>query len=134
MPTPPPDPVCKAILICQKTIVEDETGMVSLIGIFDGFGVGDNGATGPAEVFCRITEAQGKYKITVEIQELGAGAAVAGADGPDIEIPNMLATANVIIPIPPLPLHPGQYDFVMFANGAEIDRQKFVVKKIGGKA
>ena len=135
MPTPPPlDPVCKAILICQHTIVEEGTGMVSLIGIFDGFRIGGNNLTGSAEVFCRITEAHGKYQITVEIQDLNSGVAIAGAEGPEVDIPNRLISANVIIPIPPLPLPPGQYDLVMFANRAEIDRQKFVVKKIERKA
>lgn len=104
--------------------------MVSLIGLFDGFGVGNNGLTGVAEVFCRITEAHGKYQISVEIQELNKGTAIAGAKGPEIEILDRLATANVIIPIPPLPLRPGEYDIVMFANRIEIDRQKFVVQKI----
>jgi hypothetical protein len=130
----PPDPFCKAFLICQKTIVEAETDIVSLIGIFDGFVVGNSGLTAVAEVFCRITEAHGKYKITVEIQDLNTGSAIAGASGPEIDIPNRLATANVIIPIPPLPLPPGQYDLVMFANESEIDRQKFVVQKIERKA
>jgi hypothetical protein len=108
--------------------------MVSLIGIFEGFGVGSNNLTGAAEVFCRITEAHGKYQIAVEIQDLNTGTAIAGAEGPEIEIPNRLTTANVIIPIPPLPLPSGQYDLVMFANKAEIDRQRFVVKKSERKA
>lgn len=104
--------------------------MVSLIGLFNGFRVGDNGKTGPAELFCRITEAQGKYHISAEIQDLATGSAIAEASGPEIEIPNRLATANVIIPIPPMQLKAGAYDLVMFANDTEIDRQKFVVQTL----
>ena len=125
----PPDPVCKAFLICQKSIVEEGTGSVSLIGLFNGFKVGSSGRTGRAEVFCCITEAEGKYKITIEIQDLNSGMAVAAAEGPEIEIDSRLKSAQVLFPIPPLPLTPGAYDLVMFANGSEIDRQKFTVRQ-----
>jgi hypothetical protein len=127
MPHAPPDPVCKAILLCQQSIVEAGTGLVSLIHVFDAFGVKDGGRTGPAEVFCQITEAQGKYQISVEVHDLATGNAVAGTKGVAIDIDDRLSTANVIIPIPPLPLHPGEYDIVIYANGAEIDRQKIGV-------
>jgi hypothetical protein len=130
MPQTPPDPVCKAILLCQKTIVEDGTGLVSLISVFDGFGVRNHGKTGPAEMFCRITEALGKYRVSVEVQELAGGTAIAGTDGVEIDVADVLATTNVVIPIPPLPLHPGHYDIVIFANSSEIDRQKVVVFSI----
>lgn len=122
-------PVCKALLLCQKTILEEGTGLVSLVGIFDGFGIEPGGKSGSAEAYCRITEALGKYLITVEIQDLATGMAIAGADGGEIEVPNILASATVIIPIPPIKFpHPGEYDFVVFANRTEIDRWKFNVK------
>jgi hypothetical protein len=130
MPTPPPDPVCKAILLCQKVIIEAETELVSLIGIFNGFVIDGNGKSAPAEVFCQFTEAEGKYRITVEIHDLSTGNVIAGADGGEFDIPNRLARANVIIPIPPIPFrHAGAYDFLMLANGKEIDRQHFMVVK-----
>jgi hypothetical protein len=129
--SPPPDPVCKAILLCQKSIVEEGTGLVSLVSVFNGFGVGENGLSGAAEAFCRITEAVGKYRITVEIQDLSTGTAIAGADAGEIEINDPLLSGDVIIPIPSIPFpHPGQYDFVVFANGTEIDRQKFSVRRM----
>ena len=124
----PPDPVCKAILLCQKTIVEVDTGSVSIIGVFDSFWVDDSGTTGIAEAFCQITEAEGRYDLSVEIQDLQHGSVVGEAKGVAIDIPNRLVRANVIFPIPPMRLpHPRVYDFVIFANGSEIDRQQFRV-------
>jgi hypothetical protein len=108
--------------------------MVSLISLFDGFRVGPNGLTGVAELFFRITEAHGKYHISLELQELNTGHVVAEADGPEITIKDQLETNNVIIPIPPLPLPAGEYDIVIFANKAEIDRQKFTVQMLSGGA
>ena len=42
---------------------------------------------------------------------------------------------NLLIPVPPLPLeHDGVYDFVVLADGQEIDRQQFIVHEKGGSA
>jgi hypothetical protein len=124
----PPHPVCKAILLCQNTIVEAETASVSLIGIFDSFLVDDTLTTGRAEAFCQITEAEGRYEFAVEIQDLQNGQVIAEAQGVTIEIANRLMRANVIFPIPPMRLPSlGVYDFVILANGSEIDRQQFRV-------
>jgi hypothetical protein len=135
--TQSPEPVCKAILLCEKTIVEHETGSVSLIGIIEGFAVDEVAEDGrvktrAAEAFCQFTEACGQYSLSVEIHDLENAAIVAGAAGAMIEIPDRLMRANVIFPIPPLPLpHTGTYDFVIFANGLEIDRQQFSVDMRG---
>lgn len=129
MPTSqPPAPVCKAILLCQKTILEADTGAVSLIGVFDSFGVGEDLITGSAEAFCQITEAEGDYELTIEIHDLSTGSMIAKGEGITINIPNRLVRANVIVPIPAMKFsHTGVFDFVILANGEEIDRQQFNV-------
>ena len=127
---PPPIPTCKAILLCQKTIVEEGTGVVSLIGIFDNYSIDGDGLTPAVEAFCQITSACGEYNLTVEIHDLQTGNKVATGEGGKIEIEDRLMRANVIIPIPRIPFqHAGLYDFVVLANGNEIDRQKFGVTK-----
>ncbi|NOZ41483.1 MAG: hypothetical protein GXP24_14840 [Planctomycetes bacterium] len=76
----------------------------------------------------QFTDAEGRYDLTVEIHDQGESKVVARAVAPAIEVPHRLAYANVIIPIPPLRIkHDGPYDFVVFANGKEIDRQQFQV-------
>jgi len=125
------EPRCKAILLCDQTIFEAGTGKVSLIGTFSVFHLPMiPGQTSRAEAFCQITDAEGRYEIKVEIHDLRDGNIIARAIGPDVEISSRLIRANVIVPIPPLPMsHEGQYDFVIFANGKEIDRQQFAVRK-----
>jgi hypothetical protein len=126
----PPDPTCKAILLCQKTIIENGTDSVSLIAIFDGFLVGDELTTPPAEAFCQITNACGEYHITVRIEDLDQGILLAMGDGGKFTIPDRLTRANIIIPIPAMKFaRPGVFDFVVLANGSEIDRQPFRVTK-----
>ncbi len=125
-------PKCKAILLCDKTIIEAGTGNVSLIGTFAEFNLREiPGVTPHVEAFCQIIDAEGSYEIRVEIHDLHDGKIIARADGLEIEIPDRLMRVNVIVPIPSLPIgHEGLYDFVILANGREIDRQQFAVRKI----
>ena len=120
-------PVCKAILLCDQAILEHGTHKLSLVGIFDSFFVGQGQATVRATAFLQITDAVGNYKLAVEIEDLATGDVVARSSSSEIAIDDPLLGANVIIPIPRLPLHPGEYDLVVRANEDEIDRQKFKV-------
>lgn len=129
------EPKCKAILLCDKTIIEAATGKISLIGTFTHFALKEiPGRTRTVEAFCQFTDAEGRYDLVVEIHNLQNGTVIARATGPAIEIPNRLMRANVIIPIPSLSVgNSGAYDFVIFANGSEIDRQQFSVNVIPGR-
>jgi hypothetical protein len=47
-----PPPKCKAILLCERTIIEAGTGKISLIDLFDGFIVPQvPGVTGPFTIY-----------------------------------------------------------------------------------
>jgi len=126
------EPKCKAILLCRQTIVEAGTGNISLIGVFTHIVLNKTpGSTDPLECFLQFTDAEGRYDLTVEIHDQSENKIVARAVAPAIEVPHRLAYANVIIPIPSLQIkHSGPYDFVVFANGNEIDRQQFQVMKV----
>lgn len=123
------EPKCKAILLCSQTIVEAGTGNISLIGVFTHIALHETpGRTDPLECFLQFTDAEGRYDLTIEIHDQSESKVVARAVAPAIEVPHRLSYANVIIPIPPLQIrHGGPYDFVVFANGNEIDRQQFQV-------
>lgn len=128
------EPKCKAILLCDKTILEQGSNKISLIGVFQNFRLGTiPGLTREAEVFCQITDAEGEYELRVEIHDLDGGEIIARAEGQPIEIPHRLMRANIIIPFPQIPIpHAGKYDFVLLANNCEIDRQTFTVSEIKG--
>ena len=127
-------PACKAILLCDKTILEAGTGKVSLIGVFERFLVDESLTTAPCEAFTQITNAVGRYEIVFEIRDLQENETIARAVGLAIQIPNPLFRANVIIPVPALRFnHTGTYDLVMLANGQEIDRQQFAVARRPGE-
>ena len=126
-----PPPKCKAILLCERTIIEAGTGNVSLIGLFDAFVVRKiPGVTGPFTVYLHLTDGiEGhEYGITVELHDLSNGTIIAKAAGPKVKWADRLSRLNLFIPVPPLRVqHTGTYDFVVFANEQEIDRQTFGV-------
>jgi hypothetical protein len=122
-----PLPKCKAILLCDTVIVDSRSGKVSIIGILDGFNVIQfPGRIAPFHVFLQLTDGIGKYRVSVEIHDLRDDKIVVRAPLVEIDFRARPGKGNLIIPIPPLPLqHEGGYDFVVLADGQEIDRQQF---------
>lgn len=130
-----PKPVCKAILLCLRTIIDALTGEISVIGIFDRFVVDRMPASmRPFEVFLQLTSGIGRYDVVVEIHDLAKEVVIGRGMAPAIEFSERLESMNLIIPVPPLPLkHAGKYDLVVFANAQEIDRQPFTVSHPQGE-
>jgi hypothetical protein len=131
-----PVPQCKAILLCDRAITEADTGKVSLIGIFHKLVLPKAPAqTQPMTVFLQLVEGIGRYNITAEVLDLATGLSLAQGKGAAVEFTDRFAVIHFMLPLPPLPLqHEGSYDVVVFANGQEIDRQKFTVScgQVGG--
>lgn len=122
-----PTPVCKAILLCNQLIRDVTTGKASLIGIFDAFRLETvPGHTRPVTAFLQLIEGIGSYVLTVEVHDLQADKVIARATTESVEFENRLQKRE--IGVPPLPVaHVGIYDFVVLANGKEVDRQQFAV-------
>src|SRR5437764_669259 len=122
-----PPPKCKAILLCDVVIIDAMTGKTSIIGVFDGFNLAQfPGNIGPFNAFLQLTDGIGKYRITVEVHDLREDKVLARAEIAEMEFQDRATKGNLLIPVPPLPLqHEGVYDFVVLADGQEIDRQQF---------
>jgi hypothetical protein len=124
-----PPPVCKAILLCDTVIQDAFTGKVSLIGLFEGFILRSMpGVTVPVIAFLQLIEGIGQYSLKVEVHDLANDKVIARAPPSAVNFPDRLARKQIIIPVPPLPMeHEGAYDFVVTADGKEVDRQQFKV-------
>jgi len=86
------------------------------------------GSTKPVRLFVQLTNAAGRYDFVIDVRDLSNDELIAQAPGMGIQINDRLQLCNLVIPVPPLPIHhDGSYDFVVFANGQEIDRQTFTV-------
>lgn len=122
-----PVPQCKAILLCEQSIIEAGTGKVSLISIVNVLAVPRiDGTTKPVQAFLQLVDGIGRYKTALEIRDVAEDRVLKRTKGPTIEFSDRLATIQVLLSIPPLKiLHQGNYDVVALADGLEIDRQQF---------
>lgn len=129
-----PPPKCKAILLCDQTIVEAVTGKISIIGIFDSWNFPQfPHPTRPFMAFLQLTDGIGKYAVSVDVHDLEADQIIAQARIAEVVFPQRRIKVNLMIPVPPLPLqHAGSYDFVVLADGQEIDRQQFQAIQLSG--
>jgi hypothetical protein len=129
-----PPPKCKAILLCDQAIVEAVTGKVSVIGIFDNWFVPQFPCLiRPFMAFLQLTDGVGKYGVSVDVHDLQADQIIAQARVAEVVFPERVSKVNLMIPVPPLPLqHAGSYDFVVLADGQEIDRQQFQAIQVTG--
>lgn len=130
---PKPPPRCKAILICERTIVEAETGSISIIAAFDRFELSRFPATSRAfEVFLLLVDGIGRYDLVVEIHDLRDGTVLGRLPPIEMEWPERLTRMTIIIPIAPVPFeHAGEYDVVVLADDQEVDRLKFSAVDLG---
>lgn len=122
-----PPPKCKAILLCDHTIVEAVTGKISIIGIFDNWCFPQfPHSTRPFMAFLQLTDGLGAYGVSVNVHDLQADQVIAQARMAEVNFPDRVSKVNIMIPVPPLSLHhAGSYDFVVLADDQEIDRQQF---------
>jgi hypothetical protein len=95
-----PPPQCKAILLCEMTIVEMGTWKTSLIGIIRVLrGMVTPGQTAPMEVFLQLVDGIGHYEITIEVHDLAEDATIAKGSGPSVFFPDPLTVRQLILPI-----------------------------------
>lgn len=122
-----PPPQCKAILLCDQTIVDASTGKISIIGIINEWTFQEfPHQTQPFTCFLELTDGIGDYAISVDVYDLNADQIIAQTHIAIVAFSNPRTKVDLIIPISPLMLqHPGSYDVVVLADGQEIDRQQF---------
>ena len=125
----PPTPSLTAMLVCDTTIRDAETGKVSLIGIFERVWAGAFPAThGSMCVYAKIADAEGEYAFRLELVHLGT-LQVAGQVGtPPMRIANRLESHELIFRLDNLVLPAaGRYEFRLFANGHFVGHEAFEV-------
>lgn len=123
-----PSPVCKAILLCDAILADPFSQKASLIGIFERFIIDEfPGTTRLFFVYVNMTNGIGSYKIGMEVTEIDQGTPIARIDElAKMEFADRWTRNILFIPVPQIPLpRPGKYDFIVYADGHEVDRQTF---------
>jgi hypothetical protein len=129
-----PPPRCKAFLLCDYALIEAVTGKVSVIGIFDNWKFPQfPSSTLPFMAFLQMIDGFGRYTVSGEVHDLQTDQIISQASVAEIAFPERRTKVNLTIHVPPLLLqHAGNYDFVVLADGQEIDRQQFQAIQIPG--
>ncbi|MFH1837806.1 MAG: hypothetical protein ABH862_06830 [Candidatus Omnitrophota bacterium] len=130
-------PIVNAMLICDKVITEADTNKKSLIGIFGNI----NAFKFPCihnflSVYIKFTDAIGEYNFHLELIDLENNSVVGRSDIPkEIAVTDPLATHDLVFNLSALKfMHPGKYEFRIFANDAIFGQKTFLVNKMEAPA
>jgi len=125
----PPTPSLAAMLVCDTTIRDAETGKVSLIGIFERIVTPAFPAThGSLSVYAKIADAEGAYAFRLELRHLPTLQLVGQVDTPPARVQDRLESQELIFRVDHLVLPgPGRYEFRLFANGHFVGQKSFEV-------
>ncbi len=116
---PPPNPVLKAILLCDTVITDKASDKHSLIGLFERVYVAKFPAFHfPACLFVEFTGAAGDYKIRVEFFDQTSSKALFNLPLPNlIKCPDRLKAHRLVFRLPPMPFpQEGDYEIRVYAN------------------
>ena len=109
-------PVLVATLVCDVAVADPSTGKKNLIGIFDRVFVGEFPTKRALSLYMKVTDADGDYEFEARWVQVNSGKVLAQAGG-GLHSNNKLASIDLIIPFPPLPIpKEGRYEFQIWAN------------------
>jgi hypothetical protein len=125
----PHHPKFNAMLVCDVTLRDAETGKVSLIGIFSDVRALSFPVLQPSlSVYLNLSDVQGDYDLKIELRRLdddrlvGEGGAGLSLDRPNAEI--VFEMRNLVFPTE------GRYEFRVHANDRFVGNKPFNVVKV----
>lgn len=128
-------PQAYAMLLCQRVIREDGTGLISLISIFETITARQLPLTIPSIfVFAKLTDAQGEYVFKLEVVRRNDDKMIAEAPMPPITVEDPIASGELIFELGGLTFtESGYYDFRLWANGVFITSQSMLIVVVESK-
>ncbi|MBU9888892.1 MAG: hypothetical protein KTQ49_03355 [Candidatus Omnitrophica bacterium] len=128
-----PVPKANAMLICDYVITERVTNKKSLIGIFENIGAVVFPCTHFAmSVYIKLTDAQGGYHFRLELVDLQTDTTIGKSEMPEeVQVPSPLLAHELVFNLRGVRfMHPGEYEFRIFANDKIFGQKKFVVEQM----
>jgi len=117
-----PIPSVVAMLICQRVIVEQGTGMKSLIGVFENLNSFAFPAPVSVAVYAKLLDAEGNYDFLIRLVNLRDETKIADVEAKSFALTSatsselVLNIAGLVLP------EPGKYEFQLYANDAYLHR------------
>lgn len=131
----PPRPHLNAIIICDQVYRESATGKFFILGIFDQIGARQFPCIHPVMcLYVNFSDAQGPYKLRVEMVYLDEEQVVAEARSEDsVVVQDRLAAFEAIFAFQGAEFKkPGKYALRFFANEDFLGDKTFYVHERGG--
>ncbi len=127
-----PGPSCKAMLLCERVVLDAGTRQVSLIGLINKQVLTAlPGRTLPMKVFLHLVDGIGEYQMFVHVLDLAEDRVIAKAKRRPINFPDRPYAIQYYFGLPPLPIkHAGRYDVIVLGNGSEIERQQIRIEYV----
>ena len=121
-----PTPVVYAVLICDYTIRDGETGKVSVVGIFDQIRAVEFPTVHPGFfVYVNMADAEGEYKMGLELLHSGSMKRI-GYGEQSVTYTDRLVGVELVFDLRGLVFdEPGQYEFRVWANRHHIGGKPF---------
>jgi hypothetical protein len=127
-----PIPSVVAMLICQRVIVEQGTGMKSLIGVFENLNSFAFPAPVNMAVYAKLLDAEGDYDFLIRLVSLKDERRIADVEGKNVVL-NSSTSSELVLNIAGLMLpEPGKYEFQLYANGMYLHRATLNAAQIQG--
>lgn len=122
-----PLPHCKVMLLCEKVTESQLSGKITLHNLIDSFTLRSfSGRSTRFAIFVQAYDGIGRYRITVEINNLADGSTVAQGEADDLDFPARLATIQLVAPFEFVNLpQPGRYEVVVLSDGEPFAQQHF---------
>ena len=123
-----PTPVPVAFLVCDKVIIEADSGKRTIVGVFDQVEISEFPAVcGPIWLYISVIDCEGDYSNLIEYVQVSTQKVLAQANGTTTSA-NRQVCVDLVLPWPQLPLpEAGEYEFRFWMNGKFISRTRVSV-------
>ncbi len=109
-------PFLVAALVCDAAVVDPSTGKKNLVGIFVRVNVHKFPTKRPVSVYLKLTDAEGRYAVSIRYVRTGTGEILTSAEG-EMNFGDRLASSDYLVDFSPVPIpEAGRYEFQIWAN------------------
>lgn len=122
-------PILKAMLLCDKTLVEEGTRKRSLIGLFDRIrGSQFPLVHGAMSIYVQFREIEGEFDFGLELYDLTQGKPINKAVIKNFRVNERNADCELVFNLLSVKFdHPGDYEFRIFVNDTVFGQKSFKV-------
>jgi len=124
-------PILKAMLLCDQTIVEEETKKRSLIGLFDRVKTAQLPTVHPSlSVYVQFCEVEGMFDFTLELYDLAEEKTLHKAVVKNFKVQDKSRDCELVFNILSVRFeHAGGYEFRIYINDYVFGQKSFQVIK-----